>query len=148
MGPSGPTARPWRNTSETLKQAHYFHGHSVRVAAADGVPPRPRLAGCTPEGGEGGDGCLGIGPLVRNLAKLGPRNRGARQSVPPVSAQGANQSPTSPPIASLMPEVQPAPGMRTRFLTTVLRESGRTSGALVVKAQEFAPLHHLARYTT
>jgi hypothetical protein len=67
----------------------------------------------------------------------------------PVIAQGANQSPTRHvAIASLMPEVQPAPGMRKRFLTTVLRESGRTSGALVVKAQEFAPLHHLARYTT
>ena len=64
-GPSGPTARPLRNTSETLKQANYFHGHSVRVAAADGVPPRPRLARCTPEGGEA-DRCHGIGPLVRN----------------------------------------------------------------------------------
>jgi hypothetical protein len=38
----------------------------------------------------------------------------------PVIAQGANQSPTSHvAIASLMPEVQPAPGMRKRFLRTV-----------------------------
>ena len=86
---------PAEPRASALKQANYFHGHSVRVAAADGVPPRPRLAGCTPEGGEGGDGCLGIGPLVWSLAKLAPRNRGTRQSVPPVSAQGANQSPTS-----------------------------------------------------
>ena len=54
------------------------------------------------------------------------------------------------PIASLMPEVQPAPGMRKRLLTTVfvmaavlarmLARIWSASGALVVKAQEFAPL--------
>jgi hypothetical protein len=62
------------------------------------------------------------------------------------------------PIASLMPEVQPAPGMGKRFLATAFVTAAVLARMLariwsdpqvrVVKAQEFAPLHHLARYTT
>jgi hypothetical protein len=146
ISPSGPNASPWVNTSETLKQANPC------VAAADGVPPRPRLAGRTPEGGEGGDGCLGIGPLVWNLAKLAPRNRGTRQSTPPVSAQGANQSPTSH-VAHRLADARGSAGTGygQALSGNGVRDGGSSrkdacanlvgpSGALVVKAREFAPL--------
>jgi hypothetical protein len=51
MGPAGPTARPWRNTSEGLRQANWL------LAVADGA--ELRQMGCSPfrlrvyEGGEG-----------------------------------------------------------------------------------------------
>ena len=94
----------------------------------------------------------GIGPLVWNLAKLGPRNRGARQSVPPVSAQGANQSPTSH-VAHRLADARGSAG--TGYAQALsdngVRDGGSSredacanlvgpSGALVVKAREFAPL--------
>jgi hypothetical protein len=100
---------------------------------------------------EGGDGVPWDRPSRSESGKLGPRNR-ARQSVPPVSAQGANQSPTSH-VAHRLADARGSAG--TGYAQALsdngVRDGGSSrkdacanlvgpSGALVVKAREFAPL--------
>jgi hypothetical protein len=87
-------------------------------------------------------GCLGIGPLVRNLAKLGP----SEPWRPTVSTSGKRSGSQPEPHWSC----RPSPHAQA-LSDNGVRDGGSSrkdacanlvgpSGALVVKAREFAPL--------